>query len=178
MRQAQILGNFVSGFEAHAVNISGELVRVLLHSGERGVPVGFIDLDRQVGADAMTVQKEHDIFDLTLLLPGLGDLAGALGADIGHFAQALGLLFDDVEGFSTEVIDDTSGQFRTDPFNQPGAQVAFDPIDGGGQGLLTDLGVELSPVFGVVDPAPFEGEVLPGVEFGQVTDHGCQSIAT
>jgi AmmeMemoRadiSam system radical SAM enzyme len=115
VRQAQILGNFVGGFEAHAVNISGELVRVFLHRRERGIPVGFIDFDSQIGADAMTVQKEHDFFDLTLLIPGLNDsdeeidkmtkwVIKHVGPDIPHHFTAFHPAYKTIDRPSTSAV--------------------------------------------------------------------------
>ena len=117
-RQAEGLGDAVGGFEAHAVNIPRQAVGVAAHHAEGLVAVLLVDLDRQVGADAVAVQEEHDLFDLLLLIPGKGDQAGALGADIRHFAQALGLAFDHFEGLSAEMGHDALGQARADAPDQ------------------------------------------------------------
>ncbi len=99
----------------------------------------------------MAVQEEHDLLDLLLLVPGAGDHGDALGADIRHLPQALGVVLDDVQGAYAKAGDDALRQARADAAHQPGAQVAADAGGGGGQGLLANLDLELLPVLGVVD---------------------------
>ncbi len=154
--QPQRLGDAVSGFETHPEDIPRQAVRIGLHHMHGLVAVLLVDLDRQVGADPIRVQEEHDLFDLALLLPGLGDHAHPLGTDVRDLLQALRLVFDHLQGGCAEVSDDALGKPRPNATHQSRAQVAADAGDGCRQSLLAHLYLELQAVFRVGDPLPFK----------------------
>lgn len=175
--EAEGLGDFVGGFESYAEDVAGEAVGVGLDDLEGFGGVGFVDFDGEVGADAVPMEEEHDVFDLFLLEPGGFDLGGAFGADVGDFAQAVGVVFDDVEGVRAEGGDDAVGEFGADAFDEAGAEVAADGVYGGGEGLFADFDLELVAVFGVVGVGALEFEVFARGQFREVADEGDQAFA-
>lgn len=175
--EAEGLGDFVGGFEAHAENVPREAVRVGLDDLKGFRAVGFIDFDGEVGGDTVPVQEEHDVFDLFLFHPGGSNLGRALGADVGDFAQAFGFVFDDVEGVRAKGGDDAVGEFGANAFDEAGAKIAANGIYGGGEGLLADFDLELVAVFGVVGVVALEFDVFARGQLGEVADEGDQPFA-
>lgn len=76
--QPQGLRDAIGGLEVNPVNVPLQLIGILLDGFQGFVAVGLVDLDRQVGADPVTMQEDHDLLDLLLLLPGFGDATSAL----------------------------------------------------------------------------------------------------
>jgi hypothetical protein len=113
----------------------------------------LVDPHGEGGGDAHTLQEDHDLLDGLLLLPGGSDQPGALGTELGHFDQPLGLFLDHVQGGDTEVVDDPLGEPRSDPLDQPRAEVAADALHGGRQHGGVILDGELPAVLGVRSPA-------------------------
>ena len=69
LADAQALGDLVGGLEADARDISGQPVWVLGDLLDRLVPVRLVDAKGPAGADAVAVQKDHDLPDHLLLVP-------------------------------------------------------------------------------------------------------------
>ena len=84
----------------------------------------------------MRVQEQHDLPDDLLVRPALDDAPGALGADPGHLAQAVGLLLDDVEHGFAEGTHELLRIDRPDAANHPGAEIFLDTLDGCRRGGL------------------------------------------
>ena len=106
-RQSKCLGNAICGFETHAVDIAFELVWILLNNLQSRITIGLVNLDRQIGAHAVTMQEHHDLLDLLLLLPSRDDLLRAVRANARHFEQTFRCGFDHIEGFFLKTSDDT-----------------------------------------------------------------------
>ena len=171
------LGDFVGGFEADAEDVPCQTVGVGLDDLQGLGGVGFVDFDGEVGADAVPVQEEHDVFDLFLLDPRGLNLGGAFGADVGDFAQAGGVVFDHVEGVRAKSGDDAVGEFGADAFDEAGAEVAADGVYGGGEGLFADFDLKLVAVFGVVGVIALEFDVFAGGQLGEVADERDEAFA-
>ena len=86
---------------------------------QRFVVIGFVDLDHQVGADTMTVQEDHDLLDLFLLMPGFGDMVRAIHADAGDFQELLETCLTYIEGILLENTNDPFCQFGKIPLIMP-----------------------------------------------------------
>ena len=175
-RKPQRLGDPVCGFETDAIDISCQAIGIGLHNVQGFIAILFINLDRQVGAHPMTVQEKHDLLDLLLLFPGGGDQPGPFGTDIRHFTQAPGLCFDHFQGLLAKMLHDALRQARANPTDQPGAQVTANARHGGGQGVFANLDFELQSVFGVVDPAAAQADILSWDQLRQVAGDGCQPL--
>ena len=77
----------------------------------------------------MALQKDHDIADLLLRLPGLGDLGNAFFRDAPDFCQPLNFIFNDVQCFLTELVNYTPGHDRPQALDQAGSQIFPDSVD-------------------------------------------------
>ena len=107
--QAKRLSDAVSGFEAYAINVTFQLVGVLLHGFQGCFAIGFVDFDSQICANSMTVQEKHDLLNLLLLFPGGDNLAGAILSNARNFQQAFRLVFDNIEGCFPKMIYNSLG---------------------------------------------------------------------
>src|SRR5205823_1003401 len=83
---AELRRDLIGGDKADAADVASEAVRVLGDQLNGIGTIGFVDPHRPRGADAITVQEQHDLTDNLLLGPAPDDLAGALWADAGHLA--------------------------------------------------------------------------------------------
>ena len=177
-QQTEGLGDAVGCFESHTIDIAFELVGIFLDGFERGVAVGFVNLDRQVGADPVAVQEDHDFLDLLLLLPGGGDLPGSVQANAGHFAQAFRRVLDDLKGFFFKVPHNALGHLGTDAFDHARAEVTLHARQAGRQALFAEFGFELGAVLGMRVPLPLQADMFARRQFRQVADHRRQAIVT
>jgi hypothetical protein len=173
-RQPQVAGDLVGGLEAHAPDVAGHPVGILLHHLQRVVAVGLVDFDGQPGGDAVALQEQHHLADVLLLLPGFGDGGRPLGPHAQRLPQPAGVFVEHAQRVGTEALDDASGGDRADPLDQPGAQVALDTLDGGREDLCAPLGLELAAILLVGRPGPLQPQTLAGVDLGQVADDGHQ----
>ena len=74
-----------------------QAIRVELDLLDRALSVGLVDAHSPAGADAVGVEKHHDLADNLLLRPGFLDTLAAFWTDAVHVFQPGGLLLDDVE---------------------------------------------------------------------------------
>jgi hypothetical protein len=111
------LGDSVGCFEADAIDVTFELIGISLYSLKRRIPIRLVDLDRQVGADPVTMQKDHDLFNLFLLLPCAGDLLHPPRANARHFEQSLRSCLDHSKGLFFKISNNAFGKARADPFD-------------------------------------------------------------
>src|SRR5690606_37909814 len=171
-RDGDGLGDGVGGLEADPPHVVGQAVGLGADDFDAAFAVLLEDAHRDGGGHADALQEDHHFFDDFLFFPGVGDHAGAFGAEAGDFGEAFGVVFDDVEGAGAEVVDDAFGHFGADAFDEAGAEVAADALDGGGQdgGVGPDL--ELAAVAGVGGPAAGEPERLAHLGAEQGADDG------
>ena len=126
---AQSLGDGIGGLEPDAVDVQRQAVGVLPHPLHRLVAVGLVDAHRTGGADAMGLQKHHDLAHDLLLRPGAGHPLPALGPDALQLQQTFGLLLDDVEDLLAEGADQLAGEMRADALDHARAQVLLDAFE-------------------------------------------------
>ena len=159
----QPLGDGIGGHEPDTVDVEGQAVGVLAHPLHRLVAVGLVDAHRPGGADAMGLQKYHDLAHDLLLRPGAGHPFLALGSDALQFQQSLGLLLDDVEDLLAESADQLAGEMRADALDHARAQVLLDAFKCRGRDDPQLLGLELQAVLAVVGPGAGALDIFPGV---------------
>jgi len=176
-RQAQRLGNLVGRLEADAVDVLHQLIGCGLDDRQRLIAILLVDLDRQMGGDAVAVEEDHHILDGPLLFPGLDDVVDALAADAQHFAQPLRVLVDDIQRFRAETVDDALGHDLAHAAHHAGAEIALDPLDRCRNRLLAQLHLELAAVFCVIKPLPGQLQPLARVDLRQIADDSSQRLA-
>ena len=153
-----------------AANIAGKAVRVLGHDLNGIHAVGLVDPHRPRRADAMAVQKHHNLTYDFLLGPGVGEAFGAHPADAGHLAQPFRLRLDDIEHLLAERPDHLPGIDRPDAADHAGAEVFLDALDRRGLRGTHEARLELLAMGTVVDPFPRCGDPLPRRNHGGVAD--------
>src|SRR5262249_8683861 len=66
---AQPLGQAIRGFEANAVDVEGEAIRILPYSWNGLVAIGFVNAHRTRRPDPMRMQKDHNLSNNFLRFP-------------------------------------------------------------------------------------------------------------
>ena len=127
------------------------------------------------GADIMALQKDHDVFDLFLLLPAFFDPVHAEPADPVYLQQLLRILFDHSQRIFSESLDDPPGILRTDPFYKAAAEILFNAINCRRQRFLKCLHLKLPAIFPVDPPAPPEGQHTADMDIGHRA-HNCHQL--
>ena len=172
--EAQLAGDAVCGDETDAEDVRGQPVGVLPHHFKRCRPVVLVYLHRVGGADAMTQEKLHHRADLPLGVPGLTNQGHAFGSDAGHFGQAIGVLFDDLQGRLAEVGHDAARHGRTDAAYEARAQVLANPLNRGRHGGLVMAHLKLLAEAGMLNPAPAQAQHRAGGRQHEIADDSDQ----
>src|SRR5208337_1376945 len=96
-------------FEADAPYVLREPVWIFRHELHGVVAVGLVDTHRARCADAVRVQKDHDLANDFLLRPGDDNALGSARADAVDLAQALRRSLDDIEDLVGERLNEPLG---------------------------------------------------------------------
>jgi hypothetical protein len=105
-----------------------------------------------------------DRADHLRLGPAVLDALGALGADAGDLAQALGVLLDGVEHRLAEGLDQLVGVDRADALDHARAEILLDALQRGRRGGAEEGGLELQAVDAVGDPGARGLDELAGAK--------------
>jgi hypothetical protein len=92
----------VGGLEADAANVARQPIGILRHDLHGVDAVGLVDPHRPRRANAVAMQKHHDLTHHLLLGPGSHNAACADMANAVNFAQTIRLRLDDVEHLLAE----------------------------------------------------------------------------
>ncbi len=148
----------VCRLEADPAYILGQTVWVLGHNLNGFIAVGFEDAYRPRGANAVSMEEDHDLPHRLLLGPA-GDNAGRPHrTDSRHFRQALRLGLDDFKGVHAKGSDDPFGHSRSNAAHLTRSKVLFDALCSGRRGGLEDLSLELKAMCAVAVPQAAGGD--------------------
>ena len=134
--ETEVDGDLVSGFEADAVDIAGDTVRL---GGENGLSlgaVGVVELHALASRDAVGLEENIEFAEGALVVPSGLDGGDAFFADTGNGAEASAFLGEDAKGVGAEGVDDLVGVDLADTGDEPAAEVFADPIHGRREGGL------------------------------------------
>ena len=171
MAEAEFFAHRIGRFESDARHIAGEKIRVGPHPRDGIVAVKFEHAQRPARADAVAVEKDHDIPHHALLGPRRFDLLAPSVTDAVDFLQARGSCFDDVENFLAEFRDHFFGVNRTDSLDQSAAEVFLDPLEGGGRLTADVRRAQLHSVVTIAFPAPLGRDPFAGRDGRHRADH-------
>ena len=171
---AQPGGDRIGGAKANAADIAGQAVGVLGHHLHGFVAVGLEDSHRPRRADAMAVQKHHDLAHHLLIRPGGGDAAGPHPANPRHLTQALGRLLDHLQYLRPEGGHQLAGIDRADAADHARAQVFLDPLGRGGRRGAQEGGLELLAVLAAIHPGATDRDPFAGTDLGGMAHHSHQ----
>ena len=178
MGDAQALGELIGGLEPNPPHVTSQPIRLPADHLDRLVPVGLVDPHRQRGRHPHPLEEDHHLLDGLLFLPGGGDHPGAFGTKTGHLDQPPWRLLDHLQGGLAEMLHDPLGHLGSDPFDQPRAEVAADPLNRRRQHGVVGLDLELAAVLGMAGPAAPQPQALPGLGPQQRPDHRQQVTGT
>jgi len=165
-------GDRIRCFETDAADVAREPIRVFAHHLDGIRPVSLEDAHRARRADAVAVQKHHDLADHLLLGPGIDDASQSDLANPAHLAQALRRALDDVKHRLAKAADQLLGVDRADAADHARGEIALDPLGGGRRGGPQEPRLELLAVGAVVYPLAGGGDPLTGTDRGGVADDG------
>ena len=147
MPEAHLFGDRVSCLESDAPDIVREAVRILLHDGNALISVSFVDFCRMRGAHIMPLQEEHYVLDFLLFHPACLDPLDAELSDPIHLDQSVRIFFDDIQSLRTETLNDPLREFGSYSFDESGAKIFFNTINGGRKSFLIRFNRELPAEF-------------------------------
>src|SRR5208282_6229911 len=96
-RDAYLPGNLVGGLETNAVNVLGQPVRVVADLLNGALAISPVNAHGSTRADAVRVEKQHNVADDFLLVPRCLDSLPAFWADAVHIFQPGRRLLDNVK---------------------------------------------------------------------------------
>src|SRR5262249_18925448 len=145
--------DLVGRAKADATDVAREAVRVFRDQSNRIDAIGLVDAHRSRCADAVAVQKQHDLADDLLLGPARDDALCAFRTDSSHLTQTARLLRDDVKYGFAKRAHELLRIDRADTANHPGAEILLDALNRGWCRCFEKRGLELDAMGAVVNPA-------------------------
>jgi len=170
--KAQLGGNGVRCQKADAVHVEGDPVGVFLHDLQGSRAVVLEQPDRVRAADAVGLQKEHQVADFAVLAPGLLDARQLLGADPFDFEEFVRVVVQDVHGVIAEGLDDAGCYFLAHALDHARLEELPDALDCGQKLTVTDVRRELHPPLGVLLPAALQDHGLARRRIEHAPDNG------
>ena len=149
---AQPLGQAIRRLEANAVDIEGQTIRILPDPDNGLVPIGLVNADRTGRANAMRVQKDHNLADDFLGFPRFNHPLFAFGTNPVKLGQPFGGLLNDVKDVFLEGLDQLFGKVWSNTFDHPRAEILFHAFEGTGRDDAQGLRLELQAMRPIVDP--------------------------
>lgn len=174
-RDAEIARNAVGGAEADAGHLARQAVGLLADDALRVVAVALLDLRRQVGGDAVALEKDQRLARRMRRLPALDDALRAHPSDARDLGEALWVAIDHVERVEAEGRDQAFRGRWSDAGQQAGGQVPLDAEEGRRPHRLEALGAELLAVPMVARPASLEPYGFAGLDAQQVPGGGLRA---
>ncbi len=120
----------------------------------------------------MSLEEDHDLFDLLLLFPGARDGLRADFANAGHFTQAVRGGFDHLQDLQSKMIDNAAGGHRANAAHQPAAQVFAQPLNRGRVMHAKRAHLELASILRVAGPYAFQVQQLAYIDAREGANHG------
>lgn len=121
--KAQLLGDFVGGFEAYAPDIVRKAVRVGLYNVYAVIAIGLVYPDCISGRYPVALEEQHDILYLLLLLPGLFYHIDPFLTYALHIDQVIGFLLKDTQGVLLEMRYNPPGVYRAYAFDEAASKI-------------------------------------------------------
>ena len=108
-----------------------------------------VDLGIDLGTTKIIIYRYGKGIVLELSLIHICERVGFFLGDSLHLYEALGIFFENVEGFPPEHVDNPLSEDASDAFDGPGAQKFLNRCRRGGETALIDFCFELIAEFGV-----------------------------
>ena len=128
---SHVFGDGIGGFESDAPDVVRQAIRILLYLLYGFLAVSLVNLGGVGAAHAIALQEDHDVLDVLLLFPRLGDEVDAFFADSIDFSEPLDILLYNLQRLLPELSHNLLGIYGTDALDETAAQVFLDAHDGG-----------------------------------------------
>ena len=161
-----VLSNLVCGFEANAMDILGERVRIATNTLDRIGSVGLVNPHCATGAHPVRMQEQHDFADDLLVGPCIGDLYPSSRANSLNRFQILRAILNHLKNVFPECLHQLFRVYRPYPFDYSTAEVFLDSLPSSWRNALEQSRFKLSTVLFVDDPIPLGGDPLTGGNSG------------
>ena len=171
MAESHFFRDDIGGPKADPPDVIRQAIGVFLNDGNTLGAIGLEDLCRVAGAHVVPLQKEHDIFDLLLLLPALFHLVHTCLSDSGHTKQSVRVALDHLQRILAESLHDPAGKLGTDPPDQSAPQIFFYSVHCRGERLLEALSGKLPAVLCVDLPAAGQLQDTSHMYLGHGSDY-------
>ena len=152
LAEAKLFSDAIGCLKTNTPNVICQPEWVLLNLVNALVAVGFVYFGCERGADAIALEKEHDVFDFLLFLPAFFNLVYTFFPYSVDFKQPVGRIFNHRDRIGAKFGDNSFGKLRPNAFNQAAAKIFFYTIDGGWHNLFPSLCTELAAIFGINFP--------------------------
>ncbi len=123
-------------------------------------------------ANAVALQKNHDVPHALLRRPRFLDPLGAFGTDPVHFPQPCRKRVDHFQRALAEFLDNPVGERLADAFDQAAAEILLDANDRARQHGLESLDRKLSPPLFVVHPMALGADALANIQRREIAYDG------
>ncbi len=90
-----------------------------------------VNLGGVCGAYPVSLEKDHNIFDVLLFLPALAYLVDTFLSEIRHLFQSVDVIFYDIDSIQTEFVDYGFCKHRSDTFYKTATEVFLNAVDCG-----------------------------------------------
>ena len=104
-RDSDFQRDFVRGNKPYALDVRYEHVRIRFHYINRAVAVFAIYFERKVHRNVVFLQKKHAFFHSARIFITNNDFHQFLFPDSADFYQPFGVVFENVEGFYSKLVD-------------------------------------------------------------------------
>src|SRR5579871_187916 len=125
----QTLGQLIRGLETEAPNVGGQAIRIATHQFDGLVAIRFVDAHRPSSANAVGLQKNHDVAHRFLLMPAFANALDTPRTNSLNFLQKSRTFVNDLQGALAKDSDNLPGIVRPDALDQSGAEVFLDSLD-------------------------------------------------
>src|SRR4030042_6558343 len=100
-----VLGDLICCDKSDAVNILSKVVGVSFYHFDGTVSVLFVNLGRIASTHSVALKKDHNLFDLFLLLPSLCHHPNPFWAVAVHLGKPFWCLFYNLQGVQSEFLN-------------------------------------------------------------------------
>src|SRR5581483_11467769 len=127
---AEPASQLVGGLETKAPYIGSQAIGIAFDQLDGLLAVCFVDAHRPAGADAVRLQKDHDVAHRLLFLPAFSNALDAARPNALDLLQKRRAFVDDLQRAFAEDSDDLLGEVRPDALNQTRTKIFLDALDG------------------------------------------------
>ena len=117
LTEAKLFSDAIGCLKTNSPNVICQPEWVLFNLVNALVAVGFVYFGSERGADAIALEKEHDVFDFLLFLPAFFNLVYTFFPYSVNFEQPVWSIFNHRDRVSAKFGDNPFGKLRSNTFD-------------------------------------------------------------